>query len=722
MTVRRWEVRLLVLLLCGLSVAWASPQLTTIQDVLYKADGTPFNGFLLIDWNSFQAADSSNIAMQSLAVPIINGVLRVQLVPTTNASDPNASYTVRYVSDGKIQFQETWSVPPSTLPLRLQDVRVAGGTTSGSVVTPPPAETAEQESDITGLVADLAARPVKGAAYGANRTAYIDAAGALEAVVGNLTDCVRVDGSASPCAAGGSGPTFVDGATPAGALDGLNVLFTLPDTPSPLSSLSVYRNGLLQAVGIDYTASANTITFNAGSIPQPGDTLTAGYRLMDSGNPVGQAGGALTGTYPNPMLALAVVSDANVADLAGIAESKLALNYPTHSNANDPSMDQKAALAGTASVPSGSNRYVTDQDSRLADQRTPVPHGLLSASHSDTTAAAPVRGDLIVGQGASPTLWARLPLGTANRCLTSNGSDAVWGTCLYTGFAAGAVPFIDANGNLAQSNSQLLWDNTNRKLSIGNSAGAATVYIWDALPGTGSTALAVRAGQGQGTNPLQIWLDSSGNTLAQLNAQGGLAAASFHGASSGTQAAWQDAGSVSDPSSRTDGDTWYNTTAQAQKTSETGQAHPSVKVLCSSTGTATSSTALTQLGTCTIPANFLKVGDRVDIRFDYSHEGTSTGFTFEVHWGGTMLISRAASATESVATGRADAGVHGSGAQWNVETWGATLAPAFSAGNASDSVAAPITVSILGKMAAVTTDTVTLRNFTVLRYPAQQNP
>ena len=36
---------------------WAGPQLTTIQDVLYKADGTLFNGILTISWNNFQAGD-----------------------------------------------------------------------------------------------------------------------------------------------------------------------------------------------------------------------------------------------------------------------------------------------------------------------------------------------------------------------------------------------------------------------------------------------------------------------------------------------------------------------------------------------------------------------------------------------------------------------------------------------------------------------------------------
>src|ERR1051326_4046195 len=93
--------------------AYAGPPLTTIQDVLYKADGTRFNGTLTISWSSFQAPDNSAIVTQSTTVRVQDGLLRVQLVPTTT-STPAASYAVTYNSDGRVQFQETWSVPSST--------------------------------------------------------------------------------------------------------------------------------------------------------------------------------------------------------------------------------------------------------------------------------------------------------------------------------------------------------------------------------------------------------------------------------------------------------------------------------------------------------------------------------------------------------------------------------------------------------------------------------
>jgi len=66
-----------------------------------------FNGLLVICRNSFEADDLSNIVSQNLTVKVVDGNFRVQLVPTTD-SNPPASYSVKYNSDGKFQFPETW--------------------------------------------------------------------------------------------------------------------------------------------------------------------------------------------------------------------------------------------------------------------------------------------------------------------------------------------------------------------------------------------------------------------------------------------------------------------------------------------------------------------------------------------------------------------------------------------------------------------------------------
>ena len=78
--------------LAALWLAWpvlAAPPLTTIQDVLYKADGTRFNGTLTISCGSFQSPDNSDIVSQSTTVRVLEGNLRVQLVPTTTSTPPS---------------------------------------------------------------------------------------------------------------------------------------------------------------------------------------------------------------------------------------------------------------------------------------------------------------------------------------------------------------------------------------------------------------------------------------------------------------------------------------------------------------------------------------------------------------------------------------------------------------------------------------------------------
>jgi len=52
-------------------------------------------------------------------------------------------------------------------------------------------------------------------------------------------------------------------------------------------------------------------------------------------------------------------------------EAKLTGDISSHSHTNLPTTDQKAGLAGTAGSPSGTNKYVTNEDTRLSDQRTP---------------------------------------------------------------------------------------------------------------------------------------------------------------------------------------------------------------------------------------------------------------------------------------------------------------------------------------------------------------
>lgn len=310
---RRWL--LLAALALGSQLA-AQPPLTTVQDILYTANGSLFNGVVTITWTTFEASDTSNISGAVTTVPITNGNLFVQLAPTTTAN-PAASYAVKYNGEHRTQFAETWIVAPSTMPLRVRDVRLPPGavTTQG-----PPAVTLIPISDVVGLQSALNLLLSMGPNFGVARTAVINASGSIDGAIGNLTDCVHVDGTSGVCGASGSGGTgFVDAEIPAGTLNGVNATFTLANTPNPSSSTAVYRNGLLLKQTGDYTITTNTILFVTGAIPQPADSLLVSYRIgvtvpgvgfVDGETPAGSVNGVNTSftlvQSPNPAGSLAV--------------------------------------------------------------------------------------------------------------------------------------------------------------------------------------------------------------------------------------------------------------------------------------------------------------------------------------------------------------------------------------------------------------------------------
>ena len=300
--------RLMAILFSLTGLLLAQPSVTTIQDTIYKADGSRFDGTAVINWITFDASDASNIGQQSLSVPIVNGAFYVQLVPNNNAHPTNV-YTVHYNSAGLEQFTETWSVPASTVTLRVRDVRVDPNAPGGPGGTTGPASIAETQ--VTGLSADLILRPIKGSGFSPGRTAVVNDAGEIESVAGNPSDCVRVNGTAATCFDTASLASFVDAETPTGVIDSLNTSFTLVNAPLPSTSLQLYRNGVYQTAGIDFTVSGNNIQFLPGAIPQPGDLLLASYRVGGLRTTTTQqitTAFPLTGGGPlanNPALALA---------------------------------------------------------------------------------------------------------------------------------------------------------------------------------------------------------------------------------------------------------------------------------------------------------------------------------------------------------------------------------------------------------------------------------
>jgi hypothetical protein len=75
---------------------------------------------------------------------------------------------------------------------------------------------------------------------------------------------------------GGGGANFAGPETPSGVIDGVNAFFTFLHTPI---GLQLFKNLGITIEGIAFSRAANVVTFNAGYIPQPGDSLVGYYRF-----------------------------------------------------------------------------------------------------------------------------------------------------------------------------------------------------------------------------------------------------------------------------------------------------------------------------------------------------------------------------------------------------------------------------------------------------------
>jgi hypothetical protein len=349
-------------------------------------------------------------------------------------------------------------------------------------------------------------------------------------------------------------------------------------------------------------------------------------------------------------------------------------------------------------------------------------HPLLGNLHSDTTEESVSRGTIITGQGSNPTRWSALPLGASGRCLVSNGTDAEWGECLFTGFADRSLPFVNSTGSLSEDNTGLNFNSSNKRLGVGTGSPASTVHVFDSRASVGTTGLFIQAGAAQGANALTRWLGSNGTELGRVEANGSIFAPRLNVVSNSTRSGYRDSGTTSDPSTRLNGDIWFNTTQQTRKSVEAGQSHPLPQVVCSSSGGSTSSTSLTNLGSCTVPAFYLDSGDRLVVIFTATHTGTSSDFELELRMAGSTLYTRSLPNTESGMAFEGSAGLYGSGAAWQFKTHGNVAAIESKLVDFAINPTSTFTIQFRGRLLSSSADTIAIRNYTVLRYPAQLNP
>ncbi len=121
-----WAI--LVSMAMGSIVSMAqTPALTTISDLVYRADGTTAGGTLLISWPAFSTGDGHAIAAGAKSIVLgTGGTLSAQLVPNAGAMPAGTFYTVVYQLDDGTAKTEYWMVP-TTSPATLATVRTTPG-------------------------------------------------------------------------------------------------------------------------------------------------------------------------------------------------------------------------------------------------------------------------------------------------------------------------------------------------------------------------------------------------------------------------------------------------------------------------------------------------------------------------------------------------------------------------------------------------------------------
>ena len=91
---------LLLPAMVALAVSAQTLPTTTISDTVYRADGTPAGGTLLISWPEFTTAAQGAVAAGNTSVTLgAGGALSVGLVPNANATPANTIYSVVYPLD-----------------------------------------------------------------------------------------------------------------------------------------------------------------------------------------------------------------------------------------------------------------------------------------------------------------------------------------------------------------------------------------------------------------------------------------------------------------------------------------------------------------------------------------------------------------------------------------------------------------------------------------------
>jgi len=437
-----------LVLLCGAPAARAQcPARTTVAETLYNADGSLSEGRVVIAWQTF-AIGACQVAAGQISVNIAAGALSLQLYPNTTAIPAGTSYRVTYYLKSGRVTTEYWVVPASATPVDLAAVRSA---------TVPVPNVMFSQTQVTNLGADLAKKIelpspcVAGKFLQANGSAAAPQVDCVDAGLGGGAGTVTSVGLSAPGQFSVSGsPVTASGTLAFGWLNqSPNVILAGPASggaavPSfralvaadiPSLDAAKISSGSLPDARVDDTitiANLNQVTTrNYTDLQNIPSAFSPAAHAIDGA--AHSASGLTAGTFLKALTATTFgftqVAFSNLSGtIAAAQQNNPATGAKGGVEAKTCSGTDKLSAIGSDGVPVCG----TDQDSGGA-------HAMLSATHSDSTAAAAARGAIIAGIGASPK-WEKLTIGSANRYLSSDGTDVAWGQVSLSAGVTSTLP------------------------------------------------------------------------------------------------------------------------------------------------------------------------------------------------------------------------------------------------------------------------------------------
>jgi hypothetical protein len=134
------------------------------------------------------------------------------------------------------------------------------------------------------------------------------------------------------------------------------------------------------------------------------------------------------------------------------------------------------AILATITTPS-TNDVMTWSGSNWINQASGgANHNFLSATHPDTTPGSVVRGDMIIGYGATPT-WTRLLKGTQYQLLTGGATEPNWGAVALDQSTAVSGILGSANGGTGNGFTKFTGPTTSERVFTLPDVAAATIEV-----------------------------------------------------------------------------------------------------------------------------------------------------------------------------------------------------------------------------------------------------